>query len=83
MISEALALQKLKHRRRKRLRYTVDLIDKKNAFLKAGLVDFIVDRSNNFTQSVFSDRIRNFLIIYLLYIWEAYGTLSRMVSDSI
>ncbi len=46
-------LQKLQHRRRQRLRHTIDLIQEKNAFPDTALFHHLIDRGDNLTHRIF------------------------------
>ncbi len=52
MRPEGLALQKLKHCRRKRFGRAVDFIDEQNPFFQTGFFHFIINRGDNFAHGV-------------------------------
>ena len=56
LIAKSLSLKELKHHRRQRFRYAVDLIDKQNSLLQSGLFHLFIDRCNNLTHCIFCDR---------------------------
>ncbi len=83
MRAEGFILEKLQHGRNQRFRYTVDLIDKKNALFTAGLFNLFVDRSDDLTHRIFRYRIFFSLEVLFHDDRESDGTLTGMVSDRI
>ena len=83
MISKRLSLKKLEHRRCKRLRYAVDLIDEQKSLGESGLLNLIIDRSDNLTHRVLRHCILFSAVILVLDKRKSNRTLSRVVRDRV
>ena len=55
MVAKRLTLQKLQHRRSKRLRHTINFIKKQNALRQPRLLHLLIDGRHNFTHRIFRD----------------------------
>ena len=83
MISKRLSLKKLEHRRCKRLRYAVDLIDEQKSLGESALLNLIIDRSDNLTHRVLRHCILFSAVILVLDKRKSNRTLSRVVRDRV
>ena len=81
--AESFVLEKLKHGRDQRFRYTVDLINEENPLLAAAFFNRFIDRGDNLAHCVFRDRIFFALIILFHDNGKSYGTLAGVMRDSI
>ena len=83
MGSEGFALKKLQHGRSQCLRYAVDLVDKKDPFLKPCIADPVIHRSHNFAHCVLRHRIFLSSVNLMFNKRKTHGALPCMVGNGI
>lgn len=83
LVSKSLTLQKLQHCWRQCFGYTIDLINEQDPLPKAGLLHFIVHRSNDLAHGILCDRNLPALVLFLPDKRQPYRTLSGVMGDRI